>query len=229
MELNAAIKEEPKALRAGIHSALFDLLTTGHWPPGAHLSIDGLAREFAVSPTPVREAMVALEKTGLIKYRAKRGYVVAPPLKPKQIRELIDARLVLERAALSRALRKSWSELSHALRKAYEAHCRATNFIRRSDTMDYKYVREYFEADIAFHHAFFKFADNEFLSNMNETLGAHAHRMRQTWASGREQFDFDETLHEHSQILTGIEERNHDGALAALELHLSNVCVRFGG
>ncbi|HLS04545.1 MAG TPA: hypothetical protein VK030_07250, partial [Actinomycetales bacterium] len=59
--------------------------------------------------------------------------------------------------------------------------------------------------------------------------GAHAHRMRQTLASGRDKFDLDETLAEHHKILSRVEDRNHDGALLALEEHLMNVCSRFGG
>ncbi|QGH70063.1 GntR family transcriptional regulator [Pseudactinotalea sp. HY158] len=227
MNRDGQTKREPRALRADIHSALFDRLTTNHWAPGDHLSIDGLARELKVSPTPVREAMVALERSGLIKYRAQRGYVVAPPLDPHQIGQLIDARLVVERAALTRAFTADWPQFVQALRGAQRAHSQAAERIRSSTVMDYGRMREYFDADIQFHRAFFTFSENEFLTTMHESLGAHAHRMRQTWAGGRENFDLDETLHEHEQILNRVEERNHDGALAALGDHLVNVRTRF--
>src|SRR5690625_4925552 len=229
MTTSESIETEPRALRAGIHSKLLDRLTTGRWNPGAHLSIDGLAREFDVSPTPVREAMVALERTGLIKYRAKRGYIVAPPLNSAQIRELTDARLVLEKAALSRALSRNWVDFSAELRAAHAIHDETASAIRAREELEYGEVRQYFDADIAFHRAFFKFSENAFLSNMHETLGTHAHRMRQTMASGRDEFDLDETLAEHHKILRRVEDRNHDGALLALEEHLMNVCSRFGG
>ena len=78
-------------------------LLEARWPPGARLSIDGLARDLEVSPTPVREAMVSLERSGLVEYVALRGYVVAPMLDAEQMTELLDARLVVETAALGRA------------------------------------------------------------------------------------------------------------------------------
>lgn len=228
MKSDVQVKRKPRALRADIHSILFDRLTTNHWKPGAHLSIDGLARELKVSPTPVREAMVALERSGLIEYRAQRGYIVAPPLNPQQIGELIDARLVVERAALTRAFSANWEEFVSELRDAQRAHSHAADLVRSSETMDYARLRGYFDADIQFHRAFFTFSENEFLTTMHESLGAHAHRMRETWARGREHFDLDETIHEHKQILNRVEERNHDGALAALQEHLVNVRTRFG-
>lgn len=220
--------QEPTALRAEIHSTLLDRLTTNHWRPGEHLSIDGLARELNVSPTPVREAMVALERTGLVNYRAKRGYIVAPPLDRTQISQLIEARLVMERAALSKAISTSWLQFSQTLREAQERQRRAAASAQEGDHIDYSRLREYLDADITFHRAFFEYAENEFLSAMHEGLGGHAHRMRQSLARGREFFDFPETLSEHEQILMRVEERNHDGALAALERHLMNVRDRFG-
>lgn len=227
-------KRGPRALRAEIHSVIMDRLTTNHWGPGEHLSIDGLARELKVSPTPVREALVSLEPTGLITYRAQRGYVVAPPLDTSQIAQLIEARLVVERAALTRAFGAGWSRFVVELREAQQEHARAAEAVRSSDTVDYDLLpeyydllHEYFAADIKFHRAFFTSAGNEFLCSMHESLGAHAHRMRQTLARGREYLDLDQTLHEHEQILQRVEERNHDGALQALDVHLTNVRSRF--
>lgn len=222
-------ENQDPALRSGIHSALLDRLTTAGLAPGTHLSIDGLAREFGVSPTPVREALVALERTGLITYRARRGYIVAPPLNSEQIRELFDARLVLERAALSRALSRNWAEFSPELRAAHLEHVETAEAIRTSKTLNYKEVNRYFDADLAFHHAFFKHAENHFLAKLHEDLGTHGHRMRNSFASGRQNFDMDETIPEHYKILKRVEERNHDGALIALEEHLLNGCARFNG
>ena len=64
---------------------------------------------------------------------------------------------------------------------------------------------------------------------MHLSLAAHAHRMRHIWANGRDRLDLEETLEEHSQIATRVKERNHDGALEALQAHLENVGQRFTG
>src|SRR5690625_2293042 len=164
MTQDEQLRRERQAMRTEIHQIVFDRLTTNMWAPGERLSIDGLARELNVSPTPVREALVSLELSGLITYRAQRGYVVAQPLDQVQIDELIDARLVVERAALSRAFRKNWQELADQLASAHDAHAQTAARIQRSDRLDYGLVRDYFEADTEIHRQFLTLAANEFLS-----------------------------------------------------------------
>ena len=63
-----------QVLRAEVEELILQRLLEARWPPGARLSIDGLARDLEVSPTPVREAMVSLERSGLVEYVALRGF-----------------------------------------------------------------------------------------------------------------------------------------------------------
>src|SRR5699024_10807268 len=88
-----AIKRQ--VLRAEVEELILERLLESRWSPGSRLSIDGLARDLEVSPTPVREAMVSLERSGLVEYVALRGYVVAPMLDVEQMTELLDARKVV--------------------------------------------------------------------------------------------------------------------------------------
>src|SRR4051812_10810655 len=71
--------------------------------PGDRLNIDALARQLAVSPTPVREALARLESDGLVRKRPLIGYTVAPVLTRQEFEELYDMRLILETAAARRA------------------------------------------------------------------------------------------------------------------------------
>ncbi|MFC0676203.1 GntR family transcriptional regulator [Brachybacterium hainanense] len=217
-----------QVLRAEVQEMILDRLTQGQWRPGARLSIDGLARDLEVSPTPVREALVALERSGLIRYQALKGYVVAEPLTGEQIGELIDARIVLEVAALTRAFR-DWDALVAELRETHARHQALAEQILAGEDPDYDLIHQYFLADSDFHEALFTHADNHFLSAMRETLSSHVHRMRQTWSEGAEQIDAAEAIAEHAAILARVEERNHDGALQALRGHLEAVRDRSGG
>ena len=110
-----------QVLRAEVEELILQRLLEARWPPGARLSIDGLARDLEVSPTPVREAMVSLERSGLVEYVALRGYVVAPMLDAEQMTELLDARRVVETAALGRAF-EDVDALLGALEEAHAAH-----------------------------------------------------------------------------------------------------------
>jgi DNA-binding GntR family transcriptional regulator len=64
--------------------------------PGERLSIDGLAQQLAVSPTPVREALARLEAVGLAVKEPLRGYRATPLLSRVELDDLYDFRLLIE-------------------------------------------------------------------------------------------------------------------------------------
>ncbi len=108
-------------LRDDVYDTVLEMLLTNEFKPGSSLSIDSVARQLGVSPTPVREALVQLETTGLVTRAALKGYSVALPLTEEQMVQLLDARMVLELAAVERAAARS-SDVAPRLREAHEEH-----------------------------------------------------------------------------------------------------------
>ena len=214
-----------QVLRDEVEELILQRLLENRWEPGARLSIDGLARDLEVSPTPVREAMVSLERSGMVEYVALRGYVVAPMLDERHMVELLDARRVVESAALGRSFER-WEALLADLEAAHRNHAEVLARIDGDDTEDYTLVNEHFQADWAFHNVFFQHADNRYLGTMVENLRTHTHRMRQTWSSGPAAFDGHIAHQEHELILERVRQHNHDGAIAALGNHLDAVLAR---
>lgn len=214
-----------QVLRAEVEELILQRLLEARWPPGARLSIDGMARDLEVSPTPVREAMVSLERSGLVEYVALRGYVVAPMLDPAQMTELLDARRVVEAAALGRAF-EDVDALLADLERAHAAHGDVIDRITAAGEVTYELLQEHFHADWSFHQTLFDHAGNRYLCTMVETVRAHTHRMRQTWVGGPPALDVDEAYAEHGKILEKVRRHHHDGALQALEEHLSAVLER---
>lgn len=214
-----------QVLRAEVEELILQRLLEASWAPGSRLSIDGLARDLEVSPTPVREAMVSLERSGLVEYMALRGYVVAPPLDAEHMTELLDARKVVETAALGRAFRDQ-DALLEDLDAAHTAHAEVLARIGEDGSEDYTLLNEHFRADWAFHQVFFTHAENRYLRSMVENLGTYTHRMRQTWSGGPQMFDGHVAHQEHGLILEKVRQHNHDGALAALTAHLDGVLSR---
>ena len=51
----------------------------GEYPPGSPLRQEALAEEFAVSRTPIREALRQLEARGVIEHRPNQGATVPAP------------------------------------------------------------------------------------------------------------------------------------------------------
>lgn len=214
-----------QVLRAEVEELILERLLEARWTPGSRLSIDGLARDLEVSPTPVREAMVSLERSGLVEYVALRGYVVAPMLDAGQMAELLDARKAVEAAALDRAF-EHFDQLLEDLEAAHRAHGDVIARIEQAGEVTYELLQEHFQADWSFHQTLFDRADNRYLAKMVETLRAHTHRMRQTWAGGPPALDVHEAYAEHGRILEKVRRHHQDGALQALVEHLDAVLER---
>ncbi|WP_205857333.1 GntR family transcriptional regulator [Phytoactinopolyspora endophytica] len=211
-------------LRDDVYKTLLDMLLEERLKPGASLSIDGLARDLGVSPTPVREALVFLEHTGLVARAALKGYKVAPRLSAAQMSDLIDARAVVELAAIRRAAERG-QELLPRLREAHEGHLAATNELVRSaragTVPSGPAIRAYFEADWEFHLVVVDASGNTFLRQMLDGLGAHLHRMMQS--AGRGVMDWEVALSEHGRVLSAIEAAEPDRAVEAMRQHLAGV------
>ncbi|QNN82537.1 GntR family transcriptional regulator [Brachybacterium sp. Z12] len=214
-----------QVLRAEVEELILERLLESRWAPGSRLSIDGLARDLEVSPTPVREAMVSLERSGLVEYVALRGYVVAPMLDAEQMTELLDARKAVEAAALDRAF-EHFDALLEDLEAAHRAHGDVIASIEQAGEVTYELLQEHFRADWHFHQILFDRAENRYLGKMVETLRSHTHRMRQTWAGGPPALDIHEAYTEHGRILEKVRRHHQDGALQALVDHLDAVLER---
>jgi DNA-binding GntR family transcriptional regulator len=74
-----------------------DILTCA-LPPGQDMSEAELAARFAVSKTPVREALATLRQEGFVRTFPRRGYQVVP-ITIGDMNELFDTRTILEAGA----------------------------------------------------------------------------------------------------------------------------------
>ncbi len=119
-------------LRDRVYDRVLEFLMGHDVEPGMRLSIDGLARTLGVSPTPVREALVQLERTGLVTREANKGYRVAPPLAGDQLEALFDARLIVESGAVELAARGD----VEALRTRLDAALAVQSDVRRRGRRD---------------------------------------------------------------------------------------------
>ena len=82
-----------------------ELIITGELAPGKQLRQRDLALRFAVSQTPVREAMRRLESEGLLTCDTHRGFTVAAP-EGGRTEENFQIRAALESLGASLAARK---------------------------------------------------------------------------------------------------------------------------
>ncbi|WP_448002494.1 GntR family transcriptional regulator [Agromyces bauzanensis] len=217
---------ERRGLRDRVYDRILEMLLEGEVEPGTRLSIDTLARQLDVSPTPVREAMVQLERTGLVTREALRGYRVAPPLEGEQLAELFDARLMLEVEAARLAARHI-DTLLLPLRTALEHHARESErIVERLDRggVPLALTRAYFDSDLEFHRTIFAASGNRYIQEMYDSLGALTHRMRQAVIRGPR--DVHEAAVEHRAIVDAFASGDADAAVQAMRRHIESVRAR---
>jgi DNA-binding GntR family transcriptional regulator len=107
---------EPKVARWKlVYSELKRQIENLELAPGAHLSETGIAAQFGVSATPVRDALGRLTQEGLLTVRRGQGYTVAS-LTIGGITEICDLRYVLETGTARLAIERARPEDIEALR-----------------------------------------------------------------------------------------------------------------
>ncbi len=100
-----SLGEAHRTLREIVADELRAMIMRGDLQPGERLLEDRLAEQLGVSRNPVREAIRALEGTGLVEVIPRRGAYVSS-LDPDQVRQLLELRAVLEAYAAERAARR---------------------------------------------------------------------------------------------------------------------------
>ena len=95
-------KPSPRAPRnnraTAVHLRLRKEIVSGHFPQGSALAEPVLAEHFHTSRAPVREALIALEREGLVSFE-KTGRTRVRTIAAKDLREIMEARAALESMA----------------------------------------------------------------------------------------------------------------------------------
>ncbi|WP_347345222.1 GntR family transcriptional regulator [Microbacterium sp.] len=215
-----------RGLRDDVHERLLQLLLSGDIVPGERLAIDTIARQLAVSPTPVREALALLERTGLVTREALKGYRAAPPLGVEQLAELFEARLMLEVTA-ARLATPADDDMLRRLRAAEDAHTAAGERIitaLSAGDRDLALTTDYFAKDVAFHRVILDRSGNRYIEEMSDTLAAQIHRMRQMVPYGVT--DVRDAIAEHEVIVAAFASADPDAPERAMRAHIEGVRAR---
>ena len=198
-----------------IYNALLQWLMDGRLQPGDRVSIDGMAREFNVSPTPVREALARLESTGMVAREAMRGYRVPPLPTEKQIADLMDVRMTIEPRMAELACASRDDTFLEELEVAV-ADLRSTPSGPRFN--DY---RDYLEADERFHRLIATQCGNDYMLRAYDSLGGHVQRFR--LFSGLGVTDAEFAVAEHAHILDAIRAGDCKEAAQRMRAHVAAV------
>lgn len=99
----AGMKGSVQTVESMVEGIVREAILRGVFEPGERLNQDAIAQTIGVSRMPVRAGLKQLESEGLVKILPHRGATVSV-LRPEEIGEIYDLRVVLETYLLERAM-----------------------------------------------------------------------------------------------------------------------------
>ena len=187
----------------------------GKFVPGEKLLAAELAKRYAVSPTPLREALQRLGTDGLLVMTPQRGVRVAP-LSPRSAQEIYELRCLLEPLALRKSLEHVDDAWRAQVQQAYELI-----FTITSDEQHEVVAAE--EANRAFHQALYARCESRWLLNIVSMLFDHCIRYR--FLSFNQRGGGEGIQAEHRAIYEACMRGDRDAAVLALEQHIRGTLV----
>ncbi len=210
------LRAERHSLEDDVYEALVSDLIALRFPPDARLSVDALARDFNVSQTPVRAALIRLESEGLVIKRFNSGYSVAPLPSGTHFRDVYATRLLLEAETAALAARNVNDESL----KTLQALC--NDMSRLADADGESGYGRFAILDGQFHALISELAGNAVITQTLLRLYSHMNLFRLRYHSTVTS----EAVKEHLAILSAIEKRDSDAARAAMAAHITSSCER---
>jgi DNA-binding GntR family transcriptional regulator len=211
-------RTEHQSLADIAYNALVTAIVNQDFEPGLQLSIDGLAKQLAMSNTPVREALMRANGERLVRQKSNHGFVVAELLTHSEMDQLFDTRHLLEVHAVQSAVLSS--EASDGLKAL------VNQMLYSKDGAAYNDYKDYLQLDHQFHHRLVSLAENVFLLKAWEDLHVHLHLSRLYKGIGL--FDRSESAQEHQAILDALELSNQAQLAFLLGQHILKVKQRIG-
>lgn len=199
----------PVQIKDLVYRRLRDALIAHEFAPGESMREAALSMRLGVSKTPIREALVRLERDGLVEIAPYRGararvYSVADARELHEARELLECECVRLAAGRVDVLDR------------IEANLDAT-----ASALDKGDVAEAAALLDAFDDIFFDLLDNALLEGVIERLSLHLRRLGKL---GADQVRFTDSLGQHRAILSALRDGDVPAAQEALRGHLREVC-----
>lgn len=201
------------------YEELQEKIVSGALPAGRRLLAEELADELAISPTPVKEALVRLAENGFVDAAARRASVVRR-YSVEDIFEIYDARLLIEGHALERAL-KSGKVAPALVDELEEIVARQIEELSHQTDAG---LAEAIRLDREFHGLLANLSDNRLLASWHGIVLLQTQTIRNYSLS---RYALERVRREHGEIVAAIRSGDPDAAVGALRAHLKASCDEF--
>lgn len=186
-------------LRDDIYATLRREILSCALLPGSDLREQQLAQRFSVSKSPVREALLRLQRDHLVEVASRQGYRVRP-ISISDARDMYSFRTILESACVMAAAHQATDETLAAL----DTHRKLPKRIS---------TEEFVRINREFHCELFRASGNERLAAVARELIEQMDRMTIISIHTIRGHDTVELVQEHCRIIDALQARN--GRLAA--------------
>jgi DNA-binding GntR family transcriptional regulator len=195
-------------------------ILAGEYPPGSRLRQEALAEEFAVSRTPIREALRQLEVKGVIQHVPNQGAIVLAP-NARDIREAYQVRAELEGLAISLAVEWITDEQIERMRNAQKRFAATVEKLTVSARMSnakahLKNVPNWVESNDEFHGVVIEASGNRRLRQLIRDLHLGFTRSVMLSALTMDGRRMRENVAQHEAILSAV--TRHDAIEARKEM-----------
>lgn len=209
--------ERGVSLREMVERALAAAIISGEMPPGKLVSAPGLAAQFNVSATPVREAMLNLEKRGFVEAVRNKGFRVTD-VSEEDLRQIVGVRRLLEPEAMQ--------QLAGALpeKELPELRQMADTIVAGAQSGD---LRSYLEADQRFHLRLTALLGNPLLVEVVADLRSRTRLVG--LVSLVKSAQLERSAAEHIELLEALASGDGDGARALMHRHIGHTLGWWAG
>lgn len=204
-----SIKPERRRLADEVYDQLVEAIMDQHIRREDRLVQEKLAAQLQISRTPVREALMRLEKEGVLVSAASGGFRLAE-MTEDEVRQLYQARAAIEGQS-ARIL---------AAAGGPQAYDDLRDLIRREEALDHPTTRAYFTANRNIHRAFVARAGNKFLLEMFDMIWGKA--MAFHLFSAIENVDLSRSLGDHLSLVDALETGDRVHALEVFTNHIQD-------
>ncbi len=207
-------RSKPAALTDWAYEVIKDSILTLKINPGAQLHVDELAEQLNISRTPIREALLRLERDGLLRIVPRVGFFVTEITK-RDLEELFELRELLESHAVKKAASALTDDDLARLQRLYEENAAATE---RGD------LDTFLQTEIDLHSFLIERAQNYWLIKMMDSVQNLIHRERVL--SLRSMENVLASVKEHQRILEALLQRDAELAGQRMTEHIHAVKER---
>ena len=189
------------------YNLIRELILTGELLPGTRLVLAELEEKLGVGRGPIREALMRLDKSGLVQNIPYKGALVTPPPSFKEMESIYQTRILVERTLALESMRLATPEDLADLERIAAS---------MADSCDDETL--FFHKDRQFHCKLYSISRMHHMMILMDRLMDHVEIFLMTRRYERQ--DKDVILEQHAAILRGMVEKDETLLCASLEKNI---------